>query len=307
MGGVLAFVVTGCGPSDSGSEGDGTGTGGAATGGSATGGAASGGSASGGAATGGSATGGSATATGDKTGLLTFVDFPTGLSFGVSFRDGIGDAPTAECTTVTTEHCSVSTCGERTTETQPEPIEPDAGTVTFTSADIAGSAFAGPDPEDGNYAGVVDFEASFVGGEKGLFKASGGEIPAFEQGLDMPIALLLTQPAISLGGSQLIPRDSDLTLSWQRGTAGVTLLVQGYSDRPNGLPGTTNVSCSFPSELGTGVIPSSALQLLEAGTTLSAYTARQAEVTAGDYKVTLLTAFGVYNEAKEQRITLIAQ
>jgi hypothetical protein len=307
LGGVLLTLLTGCGPSDSDSGEGHTATGGAATGGSASGGSATGeattgGSTTGGAATGGAGTGGSGgTEAAEKTGFVALVDFPTGLQFQVNFRDGVGDASTQTCTTVKTDFCSASTCDEGAAPDPAEPVEPNAGTVTFTSTDVEGAATAVP-ASSGYYMTTITFDTGLGGGEKGLFKASGGDVPAFEQALDMPLALLLTQPAYVKDGLQSIPRGSDLSLSWLRGTEGVSLFVQGTSDRPDGLPGSAHVGCSFPSEQASGVIPSNLLQVLAPGTELLVLTTSTGEVTAGDYKVTLLTAYGVYNEAKDQRV-----
>jgi hypothetical protein len=174
--------------------------------------------------------------------------------------------------------------------------------VTFTSQDIAGTVTVTPGA-DGRYgASNNTLETSLGGGEKGLFTASGGDVPAFEQAFDIPLALLLSEPVLTAGSTQVIPRASDFSLHWSRGTAGVRLFVRASSARPDGQPGSAYFTCDFPSEAGAGVIPSSILQTVSAGTSPQFYTLVQAAVTAGEYDITAYVGIGVYNEAKDQRL-----
>ncbi len=317
-GAVLLSVVTGCGPGDSDVGGDGstggsgTGTGGSSSGGSASGGSSSGGAASGGTTTGGTSSGGAGTggsggtSTPHKGGFVVFTQDKDGTLLRATFSNAIGGGEQA-CVKVGTDICYATTCDPAPDDAPVETNHPHAGTLTFTSADIAGSLSLGPN-EVGDYGiSTNTFEAPFSGGEQGLVTASGGDVPAFEKTIDVPLALLLTQPAYAKDGPQVIPRGSDLTLQWLRGTEGVTFNVQGSADRPDGMPGRARLQCNFPSEAGTGVIPSEVLQALPSGASVQVRTMRYVPVTAGEYEVTVGAGYGVYNEAKDQIVDPIVE
>jgi hypothetical protein len=311
-GAALVASLTACGPSDSDSDGGGTGTGGmaaggTASGGAATGGAATGGSASGGAATGGGASGGAATGgsggtdTPSKTGQVMYLRRLTGDGLNATFSDGSSSGGAQqECVSVESGSCYARTCGEAPGGVPTGSTRPDAGTVTFTITGIAGSATATPDGTGFYTTGTDTFEETFGGGEQALFAASGGEVPAFQQAVEIPLTLLLTQPAYQKDVPQVVPRGSDLNLTWLRGTEGVWFYVQSSSQRPDGLPGSVTVNCTFESTAGTGVIASSVLQSLVPGAKLLMMTIRNTPITAGEYDVSLYTGLPTYNEAKDQ-------
>jgi hypothetical protein len=155
---------------------------------------------------------------------------------------------------------------------------------------------ATPDSLGRYYDPENTFALGFLGIEQGVITASGGEVPAFEQTFDVPDALLLTQPVYDTFTPQEFSRGSDVTLQWLGGTADVILNVQAVSDRPDGMPGYVTFYCAFPSEAGSGVVPGAVLQALPSGTSLQVRTMRSVAVTAGEYDVSLLTTFPVYNE-----------
>jgi hypothetical protein len=224
----------------------------------------------------------------------------TGDALGATFFDeSSSGGAQPECVSVESGSCSARTCGEAPDDVPTPSTRPDAGILTFTIDGIAGSATTTPD-ETGFYAAGTDtLEEKFGGGEQALFVASGGEVPAFQQAVEIPLTLLLTQPAYPKDAPQVVPSGSDLTLNWLRGTEGVFLYVQSSSQRPDGLPGSVNINCTFESTAGTGVIASSVLQALVPGAKLLMMTIRNTPITAGEYDVSLYTGLPMYNEAKD--------
>ena len=180
----------------------------------------------------------------------------------------------------------------------------------MTSPDVTGSAVLKP-ASDGSYgAATASFDAHFLGQETISFKASGGSVPAFESTLTMPLALLRSDPYVDNSDLQTrlyVPRDRDLAFTWTRGTTGVYFIVTGGAGRADGKPGTAALYCAFASELGTGVVRSSLLQQLEAETLLNTVTALTKSITAGDYTVTLATAFDVFDATKTFPVTSTIQ
>jgi hypothetical protein len=202
-----------------------------------------------------------------------------------------------ECEQFSEGSCTASVCSDAASVTKLVS----AGTVTVTSDDVTGSATAVPDAS-GDYLAtqpVVTFDPLFGGEEHLLIKASGGEVPAFEGALDVPLVLLLSQPVFVTGGAALqVSRDQDLPLLWTRGVQGVMLYVRANGSRADGLPGSAGVSCEFNSTDGSGTVKATLLQKLAADSTLNLYTAGIEHVQAGDYDVALAILTGVGNPEK---------
>ncbi|HEY5376526.1 MAG TPA: hypothetical protein VIK01_22755, partial [Polyangiaceae bacterium] len=86
--------------------------------------------------------------------------------------------------------CTISLCDV----SAPAPTLVSAGSITFTSPDLAGSATATPDVNR-VYTSQFNFvTGGFLGGERGTFKATGGDVPTFEADLGFPLVLLLSKP-----------------------------------------------------------------------------------------------------------------
>ncbi len=297
--GALLLLLVGCGPEDSASGVGGQATGGAATGGTSSSGA-TGGGATGGGATGGGSSGGAASGSGGGTGAngealkrgqVAVLRVRDEVRLSATFSDRMSDT---SCDVVEIGECRARTCDEYS---PPASVWPHAGTVTFSSSELAGDATISPGA-DGQYNGIA-LASFFQGGERGLFVASGGDVPAFQQEVDVPLGLLLTSPAYVPGTEAVISRSVDLSLSWLRGVEGVTFFVQANSARPDGRPGSAFFSCVFPSAPGQGVIPREVLQVVASGTSLSFFTVRSVPVQAGEFTVNAVTGIGVYNEAKD--------
>ena len=267
------------------------------------------GTASGGAAAG-TSSGGSAAAGGGVAGaatthhygqvlvesLLPGVAENHGVLLDVSFTSGsTGMGPT--CTTTTDGPCHVDVCDDASSTGA--ATHASAGTVTITSSDLMGSAVATADAA-GNYTtSTFGFPSAFLGAEHLQVSASGGEVPAFQGDVDVPLVLLLTSPPYTKGQASVdVQRSSDLSLVWTRGVKDVVLWVQGYSVRADQEPGSAYLTCQFPSETGSGTIKSALLQQLGADGRLNLLTIDTKSVVAGDYSVTLAVAMPTANPDK---------
>lgn len=239
-----------------------------------------------------------------KYGQVTYQQFfkPFYQYMTASFADAALGASTTHCDTLTIGVCNASVC-----DTPPAATvdSPSAGTITFTSTDPAGSASLSPNTS-GQYSdpATIQFDGNFTGKEHALFKASGGQVPAFEQAVDFPQLLWLSSPATT-SATTPISRSQDLPLQWTRGVKGVSLIVVGSSARLDGQPGVSSLFCTFPSEPGTGTVPSAALQRLEAGTRLKGVTANIVVIDAGGFQVSLGVASDLRNAANTESLDFL--
>ena len=203
--------------------------------------------------------------------------------------------------------CSIELCDDSV----PAPAtRPTAGTITVTSPDVAGSAVLEPSA-DGSYGKPQgSFSSTFLGQEALAIDASGGEVPAFQNNLSIPLALLRSEPYVDnsdLHTRLLIPSTQDLKLTWTRGAPDVWLIVDSSTARVDGKPGTASLYCAFPSEAGTGTIRSSLLKQLEQEALLRNLTVLIKRTTVADYAVTLASTIDVYDETKKFEVSSTLQ
>lgn len=211
-----------------------------------------------------------------------------------------------QCTFSSDGHCSLQLCpASGTTGGAVAPAEPvaapSAGVIDLTATDptdpsVLIQATLTPDTQ-GRYANA-QLNKSFTGLENITLAAQGGDVPAFTHTLDYPLLLLLTNPALTLldtGHKTLdVSRSQDTVLTWDRGQAGLTLVVQG-----NTSGGQLN--CSFPSEAGAGTLPSSLISQYP-GEDLIFTSVTASSVQAGDYEVSVLTAGDVVTPERDAGI-----
>jgi hypothetical protein len=283
------------------------GTGGTAAGSSATAGNASGGVSTAGTATSGgsasngqggdSGTGGSTAGAGHVGQVAVYNLLAQNYqSLTASFVKTSAPASTA-CELTTVGACSVSVCPEN--QGVNSAVYASAGVISVTSTEVMGSATLTP-AADGTYSmPEVDFEGFFTGLEPIHFKATGGEVPAFDADLDIPLVLLLSSPPYVEGASGIdVQRSENLALTWTRGAESELLYINGGSARPDGQPGRASIACQFPSLPGNGTVDSTLLQKLAPGTGLTLVTTASKVVQAGDYAVTIVTVNSVANPDK---------
>jgi hypothetical protein len=220
-----------------------------------------------------------------------------GMSMSVGFVSGsTGSGPT--CTTTTDGGCTVNVCND--TPSSVVVTRASAGTVTITSPGLEGSAVATPDAA-GIYAmPIITFPSALAGAEHLQINANGGEVPAFQGELDVPLVLLMSAPVYAKPQLNVeVPLSADLSLVWTRGVKDVVLWVQGYSVVSVQRPGAASLTCQFPSETGSATIKSTLLQLLGVDGRLNLLTIGSKSIVVGDYAVTLAAALPTANASKE--------
>lgn len=238
-------------------------------------------------------------------GQVNFVEYldPIYQSLVASFSDGKAASTGPSCDVLTMGSCTSYICDPAPASNAPAANAPSAGTITFTSTDVTGSASVSPDASGAYGTPTIQFPTAFVGREHGLFQASGGAVPAFSQEVDVPLLLLLSQPATT--GSAQVSRASDLVLTWTRGAADVFFSVIAGGARVDGKPGTASLSCQFPSEPGAGTISSALLQRLKTGETLKPVTVHEVQSKAGAYDLLLGVTVDVRTADKSASVEFV--
>jgi hypothetical protein len=139
----------------------------------------------------------------------------------------------------------------------------------------------------------------FLGGESGVFRATGGDVPAFERPVDFPILPLLEAPT-GPEGKITVARGQALALTWSRGTADMIISVR--PERPNDAGDT--FECLFDAALGQGSLPSEVVDLVAPGEKLSLWGLNRAEVEAGQFSITLLAGSAVRTPDKAHMVEI---
>lgn len=196
--------------------------------------------------------------------------------------------------------CSLTQCPEGSSAPAERYVT--AGTVSYESPGL-GLIQAEPS-EFGRYEGTwtdhfgPSFEG-FLGGEEGVFRASGDEVPAFEQRLDFPIIPLLEQPT-GVEGNISVSRTQDLQLTWSRGVDGMVLsLIPEQADTP--------FQCAFEAPEGQGVVPATVLNLMPAGGRLRLEAYARTTIEAGGYKISLFSGSYVRTPDRIYPVVIIVE
>ncbi|HKO48623.1 MAG TPA: hypothetical protein VJV79_12915 [Polyangiaceae bacterium] len=280
---------------------------GAGSGGTDQGNAGNGGRSSGGGGSGGNG-GQSGSTSPSKAGQVVFSAYASGQSQLIASFSDLPSGAEQHCVETALDGCSISLCDDVAPVIP--AIRPSAGTIILTSPDVSGSAVLEPQT-DGSYGPPrASFGSTFLGQEILSFRASGGAVPAFQNELTMPLALLRSAPYVdnSDGRTRLqIPSTRDLSLTWTRGVPDVWLIMDASTARVDGMPGTASLYCAFPSESGTGTVRASLLKQLEQEALLRNLTVLIKRTLVGDYAVTLATTFDVYDESKKFAVTSTLQ
>ena len=198
------------------------------------------------------------------------------------------------CTEQAFGACTVSMCTGST-------IAPAPGAGVITVADGARLSASLMPSTDGTYAVFSSPGILLPGGEMVMVNAAGGDIPAFSGAIEQPLILLVTSPTDASSGTFTWPRAKDLSFSFDRGTAGVELEVQGASTAGKSL------ACHFASEAGMATIPTAVLSELEGGVTLDVFTSATKRVQAANYSVDLIAFAAATNVAKTAGVHVILQ
>ena len=243
-----------------------------------------------------------------KTGQVVFSAYVASQPHLIASFSDLPSEAGQHCVDTDLDGCSITHCDDSAPVVP--AIRPTAGTITLTSPNVSGSAVLVPGA-DGSYGSPkATFSTIFVGEEVISFRASGGAVPAFENELTMPLALLRSEPYVDNSDTHTrlqIPSTRDLKLTWTRGAPDVWLILDARGARLDGKPGTASLYCAFPSEAGTGTVRSSLLQQLEQEVLMRNLTVLIKRTTVGDYAVTLATTFEVYDESKSFPVTSTLQ
>lgn len=198
---------------------------------------------------------------------------------GVHLRARFGLRRTDDCKQKQEGACRITEC---TAGILPPRFS--AGTLSYESEERGVVRVV---PQEGNiYYSADDLRPGgankfYLGGEEAYFKATGGDVPAFEQRLDYPILPLLDQP-LSSEGVVTASRSQDLTLQWSRGVAG--MVISAWFEQTSESP---TIICDFDAVAGQGTIPSSVLSLMPANTEILLLGLATGQVRAGDYDISL--------------------
>jgi hypothetical protein len=259
-----------------------------------------GGRASGGVGAGGTtgASGANGTLGGGQIELYTFVNYPSSgqslTSLTAHFWSG---AENDGCSHTALGQCTLYNCPSLVQN----PDGPDAGAIVVSSTEAGFSqtlTFSGTSLS-GSYSQYMDDKPDFVGSEHVTVTTTGGVVPAFSDQIDYPLLLLLTNPLPADVTSVItVPANQDFTLGWDRGTAGVSFLLESDPSL------ATFIACSVPSELGTFTLPASILAMVPSGAQLYPYTEATHSVVTGNYDVTVVLAGTVMWPDKMHRVML---
>ncbi|MGH7282068.1 MAG: hypothetical protein ACRELY_11130 [Polyangiaceae bacterium] len=109
---------------------------------------------------------------------------------------------------------------------------------------------------DHAYEGFAADASVFETGTPVTFMGTGAAVPAFSQTLTLPSLPTLTSPTIS-SGTLTIDRTTDFAMTWSGGNADVVAVSILSSNK--------QIACEFPATASSGVIPSTLLTHLSAG------------------------------------------
>jgi hypothetical protein len=249
-------------------------------------------------ATGGETAGGTAAADG-STGTIQVGRRFDSLSGAIeaSARFSAKDAvDTSDCTLEKFGDCQVSNCTSNGKTATPAPY---AGDITITDGgmvDVKLSTTPGQ-----NYSQPSGTGGGLSGGELLTVSASGGDVPAFNTQIAVPLVITISAPAVDDMGSAPIPASGDLALTFDNraadGETGTKLYVIGGS-------GTTTLYCVLPTETGSASVPALALDKLRGGSgKLTLLTTRTKQIQAGAFTVNVAAYLSAMNPAKSKAVT----
>jgi hypothetical protein len=228
----------------------------------------------------------------EKGGSVFFIEhifFVASAGIAARFYDSPADV--SSCAVLQDEAgCRVTECPP-VDGSLPLPTAPHAGTITYESPTIAGLVRIEPN-ERGVYVTAEDTRTErFADEVPAIFRATGGDVPAFEHRHDFPLRVILDEPMAPVGGTIAVSRDEDLVLRWSRALPDSIVM---FSSRSEDASGRKFLSCSFDGAAGGATIPSAVLRDAPVDTAIlygfSATTVQVGEYTlrlgAGDQVVT---------------------
>ena len=137
----------------------------------------------------------------------------------------------------------------------------------------------------------------------------GADVDPFSASVPAPTNVVVTSPALPLGGAPPVDVDraADLTVTWEAGALGEAVRVQVVGPELDGEPYTT-VECRFDPSAGTGTIPSAVLGHIDRTGRgfLAVETLSERTVAAGDWGPVQIemTAGGVWETGNNYLATI---
>jgi hypothetical protein len=156
-----------------------------------------------------------------------------------------------------------------------------------------------PDPTTGLYSSHNEAPGFEVPGfwqahDPLTFSAVGGTVPPFKGGFCHPAPLQVTSPMTDEFTPVAIDRNQDFAFSWTGDGPGEMNVVSADTTTTQ----SHYVSCSYPAETQTGVVPKEVLMQLSAGLqAMRTYHVVRQVVTAGNTCVALSAAMANLNSA----------
>ncbi len=244
------------------------------------GGAASDGGGSGGAATGGSSAGTSPTRIMGRIRLETWLG-PSDPHTDLDVNFWTNPQSSVSCTRMDVGSCSIS-C-----EATASKGGLDAGRVRVHSDEASFDVMLAPDDRS-TYLSYGVRGVDFHGGEHVSISADGNTVPAFEDEIDYPQLLRVTSAAAP-AGQLMAASDQDLTLTWDRGIAGVDFVATGAFITADRV--AMSLECSVSSEVGTLTIPAALLSKFPPQGSIELLTVASHVVSGSNFDVAI-TAIG---------------
>lgn len=134
----------------------------------------------------------------------------------------------------------------------------------------------------GAYEEIGDSSGYYGAGDSVPIAATGGDVPGFATTVDVPAPSSIDIVPIT---GVMVPRTSDLQISWEGGTGDVVVEIP---------PGNIDLRCTFPASDGIGRIPADALALVPPGRTeLLFANSNTVTLELGEWTVSLITADSV--------------
>ncbi len=193
------------------------------------------------------------------------------------------------CRVETYGPCTATFCPAASSDPPPAAVKaPDAGELTISSSAASYQKTLYPDA-NGVYAGDVDQNVAFLGGEMLAISAEGNEVPAFSHTTTAPEPLVVDTSALPPRDStHFFPYDptQDLVLDFTGGTDDVRVELQG-----SGAP--SSMFCFWDSKPGTITIPAAALTALGGLGSFYLFTLQNTTVQAGDYGVVVVVGLNM--------------
>ncbi len=233
--------------------------------------------------------------------------------------DDLPEVP--ECERLEEGSCSLLKCPvsesppvSEPTPTNPTPLEYiDAGALTVEFAADEGPITAVV-PFANGYGDRAYFAPDYPlrGLEVGsLTFAGGADVSGFTEPLTQPLFLLMTNPSVEIDnapGDFLraidVSRSAGITLNWERGAAGVSLLLQQRGGSASTATHSYRLRCQVDSTLGTLSLPPSLIGELPVGVEYDVFTAVFRERVENGVDVTLLHGSDVLVPERDHAVFL---